>query len=277
MILSYHPIFVGDENRLCAGRRPDEADRVAMKAAAAVILPQGCYRELYAMARQSCPHVFPGQDRRFSHPGKTGQARLFAAAGVPHPQTRIFASSTALDTAGDRPPRPYPFVLKLDWGGEGLNVFRIDDDAAWQIALAHVRRCETTGQHGFVVQELIPAAGRSLRVAAVGRRFISYWRVRPDGGFAANLARGAVIDQDSNPDLMAAGIEAARRFCDRERIDLAGFDFLFCDGQSPAEPLFLEINWVFGREGLGGAERFYAILIEEIHAWLAARGLAVGR
>ena len=275
MILSYHPIFVGDENRLCAGRLPDKADRDAMRAATAVILPQGGYRELYAMARESCTHVFPGQDMRFSHPGKTGQARRFAAAGVPHPQTRIFASSTALDATADRPPRPYPFVLKLDWGGEGLNVFRIDDDAAWQIALARVRRYEATGQHGFVVQELIPAAGRSLRVAVVGRRFMSYWRVRPDGGFAANLSRGAVIDRGSDPELMAAGIAAARRFCARENIDLAGFDFLFRDGQRPPEPLFLEINWVFGREGLGGAEHFYAILTEEIHRWLAARGLAV--
>jgi ribosomal protein S6--L-glutamate ligase len=273
MILSYHPIFTGDENRLCAGRLPDDADRAAMRRAAAVILPQGGYRELYVMARDCCPHVFPGQDRRFSHPGKTGQARLFAEAGVPHPETRVFGSSAGLD--GGRPPRPFPFVLKFDWGGEGQNVFRIDGDTAWEDALDRLRRCEATGQKGFVVQELIPAGGRSLRIAVVGGRFVPYWRVRPDGGFAANLARGAVIDREAAPDLMAAGVDAARSFCRDQRIDLAGFDFLFRQGQRPPEPLFLEINWVFGREGLGGAERFYALLIAEIHAWLAERGLAV--
>ena len=273
MILSYHPIFEGDENRLCAGRRPDDEDRSAMGRAEAVILPQGVYRALYEMARESCLHVFPGQDRRFSHPGKTGQAHLFAQAGVPHPETRVFDSSAAMD--GDLAPHPFPFVLKLDWGGEGQNVFHVDNAKTWNAVLAHLRRCEATGQRGFVIQELIAAGGRSLRVAVVGRRFMPYWRVRPDGGFAANLSRGAVVDREADPHLMAAGVAAARGFCRQQRIDLAGFDFLFRQGQDPPEPLFLEINWVFGREGLGGAERFYGILIEEIHAWLADRGLSV--
>ena len=275
MILSYHPIFEGDENRLCAGRRPDDADRSTMGRAAAVILPQGAYRALYEMARESCPQVFPGQDRRFSHPGKTGQARLFAGAGVPHPETRVFDSIAELRQAGESPPRPFPFVLKFDWGGEGQNVFYVDDANTWNEVLAHLQRCEATGQRGFVIQELIAAGGRSLRVAVVGRRYMPYWRVRPDGGFAANLSRGAVIDREADPHLMAAGVAAARRFCRQQRIDLAGFDFLFRQGQDRPEPLFLEINWVFGREGMGGAERFYGILIEEIHAWLADRGLSV--
>lgn len=269
MILSYHPIFVGDENRLCAGRRPDEADRQAMRTAEAVILPQGCYRELYEMARQSCDHVFPGQDARFSHPGKTGQARLFAETGVPRPRTRVFSAIAALDSG--RPPWPYPFVVKLDWGGEGRNVFRVDDDPDWQAALTRVQRCEATGQSGFVIQELIPAGGRALRVAVVGRRTVAYWRVRPDGGFAANLSKGAVIDRETDPERMAAGVEAARAFCRRRNIDLAGFDFLFRQERAAPEPLFLEINWVFGREGLGGNEAFYALLVEEIHRWLANR------
>jgi ribosomal protein S6--L-glutamate ligase len=274
MILSYHPIFVGDENRLCAGREPDAADRDAMTAAAAVILPQGAYRSLYEMARAHCAHVFPGQDPRFSHPGKTGQARLFAAAGVPHPHTQVFA--TLADLAAHHPPRPFPFVLKLDWGGEGRNVIAIDSSDAWSSALERVRRCEATGQFGFVVQEMIPAAGRALRVALIGRRAVAYWRVRPDAGFAANLAHGARIDRDSDPRLIAAGVAAARRFCTCENIDLAGLDFLFREGQEAPEPLFLEINWIFGRQGLGGSQRFYEILAEEIHAWLNARGLAVG-
>ncbi|MEE4607650.1 MAG: hypothetical protein V2L15_02075 [Desulfobacteraceae bacterium] len=273
MILSYHPLFVGDENRLCAGRCPDAADRAAMRRAAAVVLPQGAYRSLYEMARESCPHVFPGQDRRFSHPGKTGQARLFAEAAVPHPPTRIYTHSGQLNADG--PPRPIPFVLKLDWGGEGRNVFLIDTPAAWTSALGRLRACETTGQGGFVVQELIPAAGRALRVAVIGTRAVAYWRVRPDGGFAANLAHGATLDHHSDRHLMAAGVAAAQHFCRRQRIDLAGLDFLFNADQERPEPLFLEINWISGRRGLGGSEAFYRLLIPEIHRWLARRHLAV--
>ncbi len=275
MILSYHPIFAGDENRICAGRQPDAADRAAMQAASAVILPQGAYRSLYEMARASCPHVFPGQDPRFSHPGKTGQARLFAEAGVAHPETSVFPSIAALPARGARPPRPYPFVLKLDWGGEGRNVFAVDAPDAWSSVLALVRRCEQSGQSGFVIQEMIPAAGRALRVAVVGHRTVAYWRMRTDAGFAANLAFGARIDRETDPHLISAGDEAARRFCRQQNIDLAGLDFLFRDGQDPPEPLFLEINWIFGRHGLGGSQRFYTLLVEEIRAWLARRGLAV--
>jgi ribosomal protein S6--L-glutamate ligase len=275
MILSYHPIFTGDENRLCAGREPDAADRAAMAAAAAVILPQGAYRSLYEMARTHCRHVFPGQDRRFSHPGKIGQARLFAQSGVAHPDSEIFPAIAALPGPGGRPPRPFPFVLKLDWGGEGRNVFSIDSPAAWSSTLELVCRYEATGQFGFVIQEMIPTSGRALRAAVIGSRTIAYWRVRPDAGFAANLAHGAHIDRDTDAHLITAGAEAARRFCDRQKIDLAGLDFLFRDGQDPPEPLFLEINWLFGRHGLGGSKRFYALLVEEIHAWLKKRALAV--
>jgi len=222
---------------------------------------------------KSCPNVFPGQDRRFSHPGKSGQARLFAEAAVPHPKTRIYAGSNDLD--GERPPGPFPFVLKLDWGGEGRNVFLIDSPAAWTSALARLRAYEATGQGGFLVQELIPAAGRALRVAVIGTRAVAYWRVRPDGGFAANLAHGATLDHHSDPQLIKAGVEAALQFCRHQHIDLAGLDLLFDARKAAAEPLFLEINWVFGRRGLGGSEGFYRLLIPEIHRWLARRHLAV--
>ncbi|MDY0311103.1 MAG: hypothetical protein RBR20_03170 [Desulfobacterales bacterium] len=273
MILSYHPLFFGDENRLCAGRQPDDTDRVAMRRAAAVILPQGAYQSLYEMARENCRYVFPGQDRRFSHPGKTGQARLFAETAVPHPSTRIYAATGLLDA--DRPPCLFPFVLKLDWGGEGCNVLLIDSPPAWDSALERLRACEATGQGGFVIQELIPTAGRALRVAVIGTRAVAYWRVRLDGGFPANLAHGATIDAESDEHLMEAGINAALGFCRQQHIDLAGLDFLFNAEEERPQPLFLEINWIFGRRGLGGSEGFYRILIPEIHRWLARHHLVV--
>ena len=87
MILSYHPCYEADRNRLCAGREPDEKDLSAIRDADAVVLPQGCREALYHMARQNSPHVFPDYDARFQYPGKTGQAKLFQALDVPHPRT----------------------------------------------------------------------------------------------------------------------------------------------------------------------------------------------
>jgi ribosomal protein S6--L-glutamate ligase len=43
------------------------------------------------------------------------------------------------------------------------------------------------------------------------------------------------------------------------------------------QPLFLEINYFFGRAGLGGSERFYDMLQTEIDNWLAGLGLQVIR
>ena len=64
MILSYHPCFEADRNRLCAGRKPGTDDLAAMQEADAVILPQGCYESLYTMARSNCKHVFPNFDTK---------------------------------------------------------------------------------------------------------------------------------------------------------------------------------------------------------------------
>ncbi len=92
MILSYHPIFGGDKNLLCAGRDPTPEDLDAIRQAKAVILSQGCPQALYTMARSNCRHVFPNLDAKFEYPGKTGQIRLFRDNGLPHPRTAAFAS-----------------------------------------------------------------------------------------------------------------------------------------------------------------------------------------
>jgi ribosomal protein S6--L-glutamate ligase len=39
------------------------------------------------------------------------------------------------------------------------------------------------------------------------------------------------------------------------------------------EPLFLEINYYFGRRGLGGSERYYSMVHQAIREWLSRAGL----
>lgn len=282
MLLSFHPCYDGDANILCAGRAPDDTDLAAIRAAAAVVLPQGCRPALYRMARDHCAHVFPNYDARFRYPGKTGQARLFADVEMPHPRTWVFENTahfaragTVMDAAG------FPLVFKLDWGGEGETVMLLRSRADMARALARAGAYERSGQNGFVVQAFVPHAGRTLRVAVVGQTQVAYWRVQKDPSvFGTSLSTGARIDTASDPDRREKAVALTRRFCRRVKIDLAGLDLLFDASESAngdPQPLMLEINYFFGRQGLGGSDRFYDILRTEIDHWLAGLGMAVRR
>lgn len=278
MIVSYHPLFEGDVHGLAAGRDPASDDAARMRDARAIILPQGCRESWYRLAKNLCPNVFPNYDARFRHPGKTGQILLFQESDVPHPKTRIFPDLAALefDSGLEFPPVPMPFVFKFSWGDEGRTVFRIADTDDWSIVIKQAGRYETTGQSGFLIQKYIPTDGRSLRVAVVGNRRIAYWRVADRGDrFAASVGSGAKIDYDSDPELQENAIVAANAFCKHTGINLAGLDMLFPTDPSLVDtriPLFIEINYYFGRSGLGGSEGYYRLLIREIRAWLEAIG-----
>ena len=130
MILSFHPLFTADKNIVCAGRPPGSEELGTIRAADAVILPQGCRRALYEMARNNCPLVFPNYDVRFDYPNKIGQIRLFQKAGVLFPASEIFADSNSFRHRYRQIPEDlpfeFPFVLKFDWGGEGETVHLIE-------------------------------------------------------------------------------------------------------------------------------------------------------
>jgi len=276
MILSFHPLYVADQNITCAGRDPGAAELRAIQAADAVILPQGCRESLYVMARRICPHVFPNYDARFQYPGKLGQARLFQETGVPHPRTEIFTRADLCDPLHEdllrNPPFYFPFVFKFDWGGDGETVFLVDSAPAFEKILNLAVSYEKTGQYGYLLQEFIPSQARSLRVVVIHQRFISYWRVQQgEDAFYTNLKKGAGIVNNDDPELQEAAIASAVAFCRKTGINLAGFDFLFSEKvleKGVVEPLFLEINYFFGRRGLGGSEAFYQMLHEEINNWI---------
>ena len=63
------------------------------------------------------------------------------------------------------------------------------------------------------------------------------------------------------------------RLCAGTHINLAGVDILFSSEESRPVPLFLEINYFFGRQGIGGSEAYYALLVEQIHRWIADQKL----
>jgi ribosomal protein S6--L-glutamate ligase len=276
MIVSYHPIITADRNFLCAGRDPDAKDLAAIEQADAVILPQGCMEPLYRMARDHCRHVFPNLDARFDYPAKSGQARLLTDLGIAHPPTTYYPSVEALKRAVHR--IALPAVIKFDWGGQGDTVFKISNARDLTTLVAKAAACERTGQQGLLVQPLISAEHGALRVVLIGARTIAYWRVphRPNA-FGASIAGGARIDTHYRPDLQAAAVEAVASVSKRTGLQLAGFDFIFdrCDlEKGRIRPLMLEINYFFGRTGLGGSQSFYRILEAEIDRWLATIGLS---
>jgi len=280
MILSYHPCFEADKNRLCAGRKPGTDDLEAIQAADAIILPQGCNESLYTMAHSNCKHVFPNFDAKFKYKGKIGQIQLFQKTNAAHPKTETHLNMDAFSIHyGGSPKIPifdFPFVFKFDWGGDGDHVYLVQSYENFSKVLQIARKYENTGQKGFIIQEYIPANKRSLRVVVIGQTIVSYWRVqRGTDHFLSNVAKGAMIDYDTEPDLQKTAIKSVKNFCSQTRINLAGFDILFSSQAKVKTPLFLEINYFFGRQGLGGSEKFYAILTKEIMKWIESLGLSL--
>lgn len=275
MIVSFHPCFGADKYIICAGRKSDDNDLAAIKAADAVILSQGCDEELYKMASKNCSNIFPNYEARFKYPGKIGQIHLFRETDVLHPKSETFEK---LDSLPENLLFDFPFVFKFDWGGEGYGVFLITSPEEFKDIIKNVLKFECAGHVGFLIQEYIPSQGRSLRVVVIGQKFISYWRVQKNTEeFCSSLAKGAYLDFDSDPDLQQAAVKSAKHFCKMTGINLAGFDFLFSSEAVIKEPFFLEINYFFGRRGLGGSEKYYQILESEIQKWIESLKLNEGK
>ena len=275
MILSFHPLYVADQNLLCAGRDPGQKELVAVQQAHAVILPQGCRESLYHLAKRNCSHVFPDYDARFAYPEKIGQTRLFQKIGVRHPQTVTYKKGLLTQSRYDEllktPPFKLPFVFKFNWGGGGDTVFLIRTPNDFEHCLQNAQLYEKSGQSGFLLQKFVPSGVRSLRVVVIHQTYVAYWRTQAGANaFYTHVARGAKVDADSAPHLQHAAITAAKKFCQQTRINLAGFDFLFSEtdiSRQKIKPLFLEINYFFGRKGLGGSDKYYQMLQHAIDDW----------
>jgi ribosomal protein S6--L-glutamate ligase len=268
-VLSMHPVIEGDAFYWDRSVW-DKNLFAAIKGASAIILPQTVTRELYCLCTKMCPHVFPNYDLRFQWEGKMGDTLAFWAYGIKHPRTLVFPKVETL--LGEHPDMdhkvpelpPYPFVLKGARGGEGRQVWLLENAAELAAKIQTLRQFELQGSSGFVIQEYIPDLERDLRVVVIGSQVCSYWRRAQ--GFLHNVAQGGGIDAESDQDLQAAGREKVWQFCRRSGINLAAFDLVFPAGE--ADPVFLEINYTFGRTGLGGAEKFYILLRDAVDRWL---------
>jgi ribosomal protein S6--L-glutamate ligase len=274
MIVSFHPLFEADKNIICAGREPDADDLAAIRAAEAVVLSQGCRQSLYEMAKNSCGNVFPNYEARFNFPGKIGQIQLFRETGTAHPQADVYPSVADFKqhygAVSEESSFALPVVFKFDWGGQGQTVYLINSLAELKEAFRKAADYENSGQTGFLLQEYVPANGKALRVVIIGQTMISYWRIQPNlNAFMSSVSAGARIEKTLQPELQNTAKALVDNFCRKTGINLAGFDVIFSSKAKTTQPLLLEINYFFGRKGIGGSDVYYEILNKEINVWLS--------
>lgn len=277
MILSFHPCFDTDVQIILGDRRLDSADVQLIRNGKAIILPQTCRQELYDACSDSGGAVFPSYEMRFKYPGKMGQSILFNDFGFLHPATLRWPTVEEFKKAypaSNAFPHDLPFFVKDDRSHEGEGVFLVSDMPSLSRTFDHLGRGEKSGLSGFVTQEFIPSEGNVLRAVIIGRRVLTYWK-RPDrqGQVITTISRNAVIDHHWRPDLQEKGREQALSLAGKTGINLAAVDFVFPMADKDPEPFFLEINYYFGRRGLGGTEKYYRLLYEAIQDWLEGVGL----
>jgi ribosomal protein S6--L-glutamate ligase len=160
-------------------------------------------------------------------------------------------------------------IVKHSTGGEGRLVYVVHNPQEAEEVLSIFYGMEGSGLYGFLVQELVPADQRTLRVVVMHRSFYSYWRVQPETGKVVhNLAQGGEIDHFSDPKLQEQGKNIVQRLCQRTGINLAGIDVIFDCRDKPPKPLLLEINYFFAVQGLGGFDAYHRKLKQAVKKWL---------
>ena len=88
------------------------------------------------------------------------------------------------------------------------------------------------------------------------------------------ISKGARVDKAWEPEFLRMGDDFARLLTGRTGINLAAVDFLIPFSEKDPSPLFLEINYYFGRKGLGGLENYYRLLFQAVQEWLRDLGLS---
>lgn len=166
---------------------------------------------------------------------------VLAAAGVPVPE----ALSPEKARSGDA----FPFILKLNFGSKGENVFLVRDVLEYRSALEACRREETLRLEALsrgisefgetpeevrrgcepVLQEFVAtSSGRDIRVWVTGDEVAGHVLRYNPSSFKSNFAAGGSFRQIPLPPAAASLAVAAARACG---LFFAGVDLLF-DGHN---------------------------------------------
>ncbi len=277
MILSFHPCLDTDIQIILGDRRVDSQIRKCIEKADAIILPQACTQNLYEICVTSTAHIFPNYAARIKYPGKIGQSLMFEDFHLPHPETLRWRDAEDFKEAhppSSAPPHEIPFLIKDNMSHEAEGVFVVENGNSLREALDRLAIREQSGLKGFVTQAYIPCNGNALRAVIIGEKVLTYWK-RPNkpGQEITTISRGAIIDPEWQLDLQEKGKVQALLLSDKTGINLAAIDFVFPIADKDPEPLFLEINYYFGRRGLGGTEKYYRLLYQAVQDWIEKIGL----
>jgi ribosomal protein S6--L-glutamate ligase len=277
MILSFNPVIDADVQIILGDRSLHDRERALIQKAKAIVLPQGCPGELYQFCSEAGAPHFPNYEMRFKYPGKTGQARLFDDFGFLHPETKCWGSVNDFKAAysdSNSFPHALPFLVKSDKDHEAEGLFLVDAYKPLSKALTYLETQERAGFSGFVTQALVQADGHVLRAVVMGKNIISYWKkaVKP-GQVITTISRGAIIDPHWRPEQQERGRLQAYQFSKKTGINLAAIDFICPPTGRDPQIFFLEINYYFGRRGLGGTVAYYRLFFKAVQAWLIDLGL----
>jgi ribosomal protein S6--L-glutamate ligase len=202
---------------------------------------------------------------------------MFQEFHLPHPETRLWSSVHELREfirEGGSLSHSFPFLVKANESHEGEGIFVVTGPGRLESVLEILGSWEKTGQSGFISQEMVQTDGNVLRAVVLGKQTITYWkRSNKAGDPVVTISRNARVDGDWRRDLQRKGRFEARRICKKTGIDLAAMDFVFSMEDPDPQPLCLEINYYFGRRGLGGSLNYYRLLHRAIQDWLKDRGL----
>jgi len=153
---------------------------------------------------------------------KLRTAHVLAAAGIWHPRT--------LHVTGRPLPEqvPLPCVVKPRFGSWGTDVVLCATRHDLDVALAAVASRPWWRLHGALVQELVPPAGRDLRLLVAGGEVVGgALRVAAAGEWRTNVSVGGQLEPVDPP---ADAVAEAARAAQALGIDLAGVDLLPCGG-----------------------------------------------
>lgn len=258
--VSFRPEIRMEENLPPFTKIDDSRTIDLLRKAAGVLMPSFVSPWMYRSIIQYAKDWFPRLEVQFNFQGKTRQVYLFEKMGVRHPDSLVFETPVHLQAYLNEHGSPwgYPMVLKGDLGGGGEAVFPIHRREDLPGHLSNLPKDKP-----LLIQKWVEHGGKDLRVVVYGDQAVSYFRVG-GGRFYNNVCRGGRLDHAGWPDLQRKGVAAVRAFCRRAGIDIAGFDLMFPD---EGEPVFIEVNFHFGRKGLGGTKEHRRHVLSAIQNW----------
>jgi [lysine-biosynthesis-protein LysW]--L-2-aminoadipate ligase len=162
---------------------------------------------------------------------KLRTARLLGRVGIPHPPTFVLRHPEIPSEL------QLPAVVKPRFGGWGKDVFRCETRAAFGACIDTIKDRAWFQRHGAIVQELVPSAGRDLRVLIAGGRVVgAAGRVAAPGEWRTNVSLGGTLEPAQPSDDAAELAATAAAVIDA---DFVGVDLM---PVGSGEHVVLELN-----------------------------------